>query len=113
MILSNCLFRLGGAAILLSNKRKDASRAKYQLLTTVRVHKVRATVRTGCVAPWRPHGHADHARIASRGPLPPPSPPPPQGRSDEAYQSVFQTEDSTGHVGVRLSKGAWSQMRTG
>lgn len=41
MIVSNCLFRLGGAAILLSNKRKDARRAKYQLLHTVRVHKVR------------------------------------------------------------------------
>ena len=41
MIVSNCLFRLGGAAMLLSNKRSDASRAKYDLLHTVRVHKVR------------------------------------------------------------------------
>jgi 3-ketoacyl-CoA synthase len=40
MLVSNCLFRLGGAAILLSNKRKYARRAKYQLLHTVRVHKV-------------------------------------------------------------------------
>lgn len=30
---------MGGAAILLSNKRSDASRAKYQLVHTVRTHK--------------------------------------------------------------------------
>lgn len=37
MLLSNCLFRVGGAAILLTNKSKYRSRAKYELITTVRV----------------------------------------------------------------------------
>ncbi|KAJ3682563.1 hypothetical protein LUZ60_015136 [Juncus effusus] len=39
MLLSNCLFRMGGAAVLLSNKRSDSSRAKYRLVHTVRTHK--------------------------------------------------------------------------
>ncbi|OIT36513.1 PREDICTED: 3-ketoacyl-CoA synthase 5-like [Nicotiana attenuata] len=39
MLLPNCLFRMGGAAILLSNKRKDSNRAKYRLMHMVRTHK--------------------------------------------------------------------------
>ncbi|KAK8962685.1 3-ketoacyl-CoA synthase 11 [Platanthera guangdongensis] len=39
MLLSNCLFRVGGAAILLSNRRSDRRLSKYQLLHTVRTHK--------------------------------------------------------------------------
>ncbi|KAL6980171.1 3-ketoacyl-CoA synthase 11 [Sarracenia purpurea var. burkii] len=39
MLVSNCLFRMGGAAILLSNKRSDWHRSKYQLVHTVRTHK--------------------------------------------------------------------------
>ncbi|KAL6315000.1 hypothetical protein AAG906_030831 [Vitis piasezkii] len=39
MVLTNCLFRMGGAAILLSNKKADRSRSKYQLLHLVRTHK--------------------------------------------------------------------------
>jgi 3-ketoacyl-CoA synthase len=39
MLLSNCIFRMGGAAALLSNRRADAVRAKYRLLHTVRTHK--------------------------------------------------------------------------
>ncbi|PNX75996.1 3-ketoacyl-CoA synthase 11-like protein, partial [Trifolium pratense] len=39
MLVSNCLFRMGGAAILLSNKSADRRRAKYQLVHTVRTHK--------------------------------------------------------------------------
>ncbi|XP_020586105.1 3-ketoacyl-CoA synthase 11-like [Phalaenopsis equestris] len=39
MLLSNCLFRVGGAAILLSNRRPDRRLSKYQLLHTVRTHK--------------------------------------------------------------------------
>ena len=38
MLLSNTLFRVGGAAILLTNKCSLARRAKYQLLTTERVN---------------------------------------------------------------------------
>lgn len=39
MLVSNCLFRLGGSAALLSNFRSDKRRAKYELLHTVRTHK--------------------------------------------------------------------------
>lgn len=38
MLLSNVLFRMGGAAILLSNKKQDRSRAKYKLQHLVRSH---------------------------------------------------------------------------
>ncbi|CAL5372458.1 unnamed protein product [Camellia sinensis] len=39
MLLPNCLFRMGSAAILLSNKRRDRTRAKYRLVHVVRTHK--------------------------------------------------------------------------
>ncbi|KAF7124918.1 hypothetical protein RHSIM_Rhsim12G0084300 [Rhododendron simsii] len=39
MLLPNCLFRMGGAAIVLSNRRTDRWRAKYRLLHVVRTHK--------------------------------------------------------------------------
>ncbi|KAK9087078.1 hypothetical protein Syun_029472 [Stephania yunnanensis] len=39
MLVSNCLFRMGGAAILLSNRSSDRHRSKYQLIHTVRTHK--------------------------------------------------------------------------
>nr|AAX58618.1 beta-ketoacyl-CoA synthase [Orychophragmus violaceus] len=38
MMVSNCLFRVGGAAILLSNKPRDRRRSKYELVHTVRTH---------------------------------------------------------------------------
>lgn len=38
-LVSNCIFRMGGAAILLSNKRSEKKRAKYELVHTVRTHK--------------------------------------------------------------------------
>jgi len=38
MLLSNTLFRVGGAAILLTNKRSLAKRSKYELVTTQRVN---------------------------------------------------------------------------
>ncbi|XP_057959458.1 3-ketoacyl-CoA synthase 11-like [Malania oleifera] len=39
MLLPNCLFRMGGAAILLSNRPSDRRRSKYRLIHTVRTHK--------------------------------------------------------------------------
>lgn len=39
MLLCNCLFRMGGAAVLLSNKAQDRSRSKYELVHLVRTHK--------------------------------------------------------------------------
>lgn len=39
MLLPNCLFRMGGAAILLSNRKSDQRRAKYRLVHVVRTHK--------------------------------------------------------------------------
>ncbi|KAF5448826.1 hypothetical protein F2P56_029325 [Juglans regia] len=38
MLIPNCLFRVGGAAVLLSNKPSDRRRAKYKLVHTVRTH---------------------------------------------------------------------------
>ncbi|KAG4998603.1 hypothetical protein JHK84_029638 [Glycine max] len=39
MLLPNCLFRMGGAAILLSNRTSERRRAKYRLVHVVRTHK--------------------------------------------------------------------------
>ncbi|KAF3608101.1 hypothetical protein DY000_02044338 [Brassica cretica] len=39
MLLSNCIFRMGGAAVLLSNRSSDRRRSKYQLIHTVRTHR--------------------------------------------------------------------------
>ncbi|KAJ4950801.1 hypothetical protein NE237_027633 [Protea cynaroides] len=39
MLLCNCIFRMGGAAVLLSNRSRDRARSKYQLVHTVRTHK--------------------------------------------------------------------------
>eukprot|EP00249_Psilotum_nudum_P025904 c3098_g1_i1 orf=1027-2610(+) len=39
MLVSNCIFRMGGASILLSNKRSERKRAKYELVHSVRTHK--------------------------------------------------------------------------
>lgn len=38
-LVSNCIFRMGGAALLLSNKFFDRIKSKYQLVNTVRTHK--------------------------------------------------------------------------
>jgi 3-ketoacyl-CoA synthase len=39
MLIPNCLFRVGGSAVLLSNKSADKRRAKYKLVHVVRTHK--------------------------------------------------------------------------
>ncbi|TVU25324.1 hypothetical protein EJB05_27816, partial [Eragrostis curvula] len=39
MLMTSCLFRMGGAAVLLSNRGADRRRAKYQLVHTVRTHR--------------------------------------------------------------------------
>ncbi|CAI0465676.1 unnamed protein product [Linum tenue] len=39
MLLTNCLFRIGAAAILLTNRPSDRRRSKYQLRHTVRTHR--------------------------------------------------------------------------
>ncbi|KAF9588141.1 hypothetical protein IFM89_007617 [Coptis chinensis] len=39
MLVSNCLFRMGAGAILLSNRPSDGKHAKYQLNHVVRTHK--------------------------------------------------------------------------
>ncbi|XP_016491132.1 3-ketoacyl-CoA synthase 2-like [Nicotiana tabacum] len=38
-LLSNCLFRMGASAILMSNRSSDRRRSKYQLMHVVRTHK--------------------------------------------------------------------------
>ncbi|KEH41035.1 putative oxidoreductase, Very-long-chain 3-oxoacyl-CoA synthase [Medicago truncatula] len=49
MLVPNCLFRMGGAAVLLSNKPRDRLRSKYQLVHTVRTHKGADNKSYGCV----------------------------------------------------------------
>lgn len=39
MLIPNCLFRVGGAAVLLSNRSSDKRRSKYKILHVVRTHK--------------------------------------------------------------------------
>ncbi|KAJ3695294.1 hypothetical protein LUZ60_000671 [Juncus effusus] len=39
MLIPNCLFRVGGAAVLLTNKKSEKRRAKYELVHTVRTHR--------------------------------------------------------------------------
>ncbi|KAF8379932.1 hypothetical protein HHK36_027397 [Tetracentron sinense] len=39
MLLCNCIFRMGGGAVLLSSKARDRTRSKYELVHTVRTHK--------------------------------------------------------------------------
>lgn len=48
-LVSNCIFRMGGAAILLSNKRSARRRAKYELVRSVRTHKGADDKSFGCV----------------------------------------------------------------
>ncbi|KAL8143512.1 hypothetical protein V2J09_016544 [Rumex salicifolius] len=38
MLVTNCLFRMGGAAVLLSNRSSEKRRAKYKLMHVVRTH---------------------------------------------------------------------------
>lgn len=49
MLVTNTLFRVGGAAILLSNRRADRGHAKYQLIHTVRTHRGAHDQSFGCV----------------------------------------------------------------
>ncbi|EAY88655.1 hypothetical protein OsI_10129 [Oryza sativa Indica Group] len=50
MLVTNTLFRMGGAAVLLSNRRAERRRAKYQLMHTVRTHRGGASDRSyACV----------------------------------------------------------------
>lgn len=39
MLIPNCLFRVGGSAVLLSNKSVDRRRAKYGVVHVVRTHR--------------------------------------------------------------------------
>ncbi|CAI9107732.1 OLC1v1007166C1 [Oldenlandia corymbosa var. corymbosa] len=45
----NCLFRLGGTAILLSNKPSDLKRSKYQLIHTVQTHTASSDASYRCI----------------------------------------------------------------
>ncbi|XP_062216733.1 probable 3-ketoacyl-CoA synthase 20 [Phragmites australis] len=49
MLVTNTLFRMGGAAVLLSNRRSDRRRAKYQLVHTVRTHRGASDQSYSCV----------------------------------------------------------------
>ncbi|KAL6649267.1 hypothetical protein ACP70R_013491 [Stipagrostis hirtigluma subsp. patula] len=49
MLVTNTLFRMGGSAVLLSNRRSDRRRAKYQLVHTVRTHRGASDQSYSCV----------------------------------------------------------------
>ncbi|KAF6264839.1 FAE1/Type III polyketide synthase-like protein-domain-containing protein [Scenedesmus sp. NREL 46B-D3] len=49
MLIPNCLFRVGGAAMLLSNKRVESWRAKYELKHVVRTHLANNDAAFNCV----------------------------------------------------------------
>lgn len=85
MLIPNCLFRLGGAAMVLSNRRRDAWRAKYELLHVVRTHMGQDDAHYHCVYQRQDEkgstgvhlskdlmhiaGHALKANITTLGPL--------------------------------------------
>ena len=85
MLIPNCLFRLGGSAMVMSNRRTDAWRAKYELLHVVRTHMGQDDAHFGCVYQredstgqsgvhlskelMRIAGHALKANITTLGPL--------------------------------------------
>ena len=85
MLIPNCLFRLGGAAMVLSNRRRDKRRAKYELLHIVRTHMGQDDAHYGCVYQKQDDeantgvflskdlmkiaGHALKANITTLGPL--------------------------------------------
>lgn len=50
MLVTNSIFRMGGAAVLLSNIPADRRRSKYELLHTVRTHKGADSRSYGCVS---------------------------------------------------------------
>ncbi|KAK1428361.1 hypothetical protein QVD17_17194 [Tagetes erecta] len=47
--LTNCLFRVGGAAILLSNRRSDHHASKYELLHTVHTNEAHSNLSYNCI----------------------------------------------------------------
>lgn len=49
MLLANCLFRMGGAGVLLSNRACDRAKAKYELQHLVRTHLGSSTAAYNCV----------------------------------------------------------------
>lgn len=49
MLIPNCLFRIGCSAIMLSNRRSDRFRAKYELQHVVRTHMGQDDAHYGCV----------------------------------------------------------------
>lgn len=85
MLIPNCLFRLGGAAMVLSNRRRDAWKAQYELLHVVRTHMGQDDAHYRCVYQqedadgkvgvhlskdlMRIAGHALKANITTLGPL--------------------------------------------
>lgn len=85
MLIPNCLFRVGGAAMVLSSRRRDRRRAKYELVHCVRTHMGRDDAHYKCVYQqedsaglagvhlsrdlMRIAGHALKANITTLGPL--------------------------------------------
>ncbi|MCO5597825.1 hypothetical protein L7F22_051909 [Adiantum nelumboides] len=48
MLVTNCIFRIGCAAMLFTNKRSERARCKYELLHLIRTHKAAVDNAYGC-----------------------------------------------------------------
>jgi 3-ketoacyl-CoA synthase len=59
MLIANCLFRTGGAAVLLSNRRADARAAKYRLVHTERSNTAADERSFSCIT----HGEDEHGNV--------------------------------------------------
>ncbi|XP_020584708.1 3-ketoacyl-CoA synthase 6-like [Phalaenopsis equestris] len=62
MLIPNCLFRLGGAAILLSASPSHRHRSKYELLHVVRTHLASDDIAYRCL--WMEEDEAGHLGIS-------------------------------------------------
>ncbi|KAJ9696007.1 hypothetical protein PVL29_008325 [Vitis rotundifolia] len=60
-ILINCLFRIGGAAILLSNRPSDRRCSKYQLIHTVHTHTASSDRSYNCI--FQEEDHEGHVGV--------------------------------------------------
>ncbi|KAI3731832.1 hypothetical protein L1987_63022 [Smallanthus sonchifolius] len=48
MVLGNCIFRMGGAEVMLSNMKRDRARAKYELIHTIPIKEPTIVATIAC-----------------------------------------------------------------
>ena len=128
MLIPNCLFRAGGAAMLLSNKASDFWRAKCALLSFPSAPHPpylphACTALSNCLCIRAPRGnacmHGSQVKMVMSEDAMCLTPSfmscarryellhvvrTHQGASEDSYKCVYQQEDADGKVGVHLSK---------